>query len=256
MSTRFLGRAIKGERGASRAVGISRVVAAEKKIVSSFASSAPVWLALLPLDGVRGDTDDATTMGRLELPRFDAATANSSRSRLPPRFLLAGLAILTLLGLKLNYHHPSTPPAPPRVNPLRKPTTRIAANTTDYDLQGWFEASRQPGAMQEATLEERLQDWESAPIGELGNWVKFNALNCPKRLEENRNESQLKKAHMLWSSLTSDDIARLRGEMIEVLREAEAEGLMGEKHWGKGRGLVFTAGNAVRCFHPSASSSR
>lgn len=44
--------------------------------------------------------------------------------------------------------------------------------------------------------------------------------------------------------------------MIEYLRTAEKEGEMSEKAWGKGRGLVFTAGNSVSFVHESGGAQR
>ena len=58
----------------------------------------------------------------------------------------------------------------------------------------------------------------------------------------------------------SKDIGALRDEMIGHLRNANAVGRMSEERWGTGRGLVFTAGNAVSSLYThrqfSASSLR
>lgn len=49
----------------------------------------------------------------------------------------------------------------------------------------------------------------------------------------------------MWSSLNSTTLYRdLRGEMIRFLRKANKQGKMSDKAWGRGRGLVFTAGNS------------
>ena len=45
--------------------------------------------------------------------------------------------------------------------------------------------------------------------------------------------------------MNSTDIEDLRRSMIRFLRRANREGRMSESKWGTGRGLVFTAGNAV-----------
>lgn len=46
--------------------------------------------------------------------------------------------------------------------------------------------------------------------------------------------------------MNSTFIGDLRSSMIRFLRRADKKGLMSKSAWGEGRGLVFTAGNAVR----------
>lgn len=69
---------------------------------------------------------------------------------------------------------------------------------------------------------------------------------CPDyRIRPNQNTGMLDKSHLLWAAMNSSRILGLRGEMVSYLRKAEKEGKMSEKAWGRGRGLVFTAGNSV-----------
>lgn len=56
----------------------------------------------------------------------------------------------------------------------------------------------------------------------------------------------LENSALLWASQNSTVTFGLRDEMINYLRNCEKEGKMGKDAWGSGRGLVFTAGNAVR----------
>lgn len=49
---------------------------------------------------------------------------------------------------------------------------------------------------------------------------------------------------LLSSAVNTSRVISLRTEMISFMREAKKEGRM--KNVGRGKGLVFTAGNAVR----------
>jgi hypothetical protein len=43
------------------------------------------------------------------------------------------------------------------------------------------------------------------------------------------------------------EVAKLRQEMFNYLLDIQAGGLLGPEHYGVGRGIVFSAGNLVRC---------
>ncbi|GAA5992174.1 hypothetical protein JCM11641_007787 [Rhodosporidiobolus odoratus] len=99
-----------------------------------------------------------------------------------------------------------------------------------------------------ATTRERLDEWEFEAPGwgvEPGDWVRKNAETCPSyRIRPNQNGQMLENAHVLWASMNTTGLMAQRKEMIDYLRKREQEGAMSEKAWGKGKGLVFTAGNA------------
>ncbi|BGP43439.1 hypothetical protein JCM10449v2_007474 [Rhodotorula kratochvilovae] len=120
-----------------------------------------------------------------------------------------------------------------------------AASTEELDER--FERARKPLPVA-AGLEERLRAWEDDAPGwgvESADWVRKNLEFCPPhRIRPNQNSDLLNNAHLVWSSMNSSRVMQLRGEMAAYLRKREREGAMGEKAWGEGKGLVFTAGNA------------
>ncbi|KAM0790329.1 hypothetical protein ACM66B_003214 [Microbotryomycetes sp. NB124-2] len=114
----------------------------------------------------------------------------------------------------------------------------ISANETD-----WQRAS-EPLSV-DASFDERLAAWRSAPRNEPSDWVARNLRTCPEyRIKPNQNSQMLDKSHMLWASMNSTQVFGLRDEMIAYLRRVYNEGKLDKQHWGNGRGLVFTAGNA------------
>ncbi|KAK4047491.1 hypothetical protein OIV83_005404 [Microbotryomycetes sp. JL201] len=114
----------------------------------------------------------------------------------------------------------------------------ISANETD-----WQRASEPLKA--DATFDERLAAWRSAPRNEPSDWVARNLRTCPEyRIKPNQNSQMLDKSHMLWASMNSTQLFGLRDEMIAYLRNVSDAGKLDKQHWGQGRGLVFTAGNA------------
>ncbi|MBW0500979.1 hypothetical protein O181_040694 [Austropuccinia psidii MF-1] len=95
-----------------------------------------------------------------------------------------------------------------------------------------------------ASLDDRLNDWASAPLPEPAEWVKFNLKTCSDhRVGKNANYDLLKRAHLFWSTITSDHIRDKRKELINYLKLVQRIGLLDQDYFGKGKGIVFTAGN-------------
>ncbi|GAA6021382.1 hypothetical protein JCM10207_002029 [Rhodosporidiobolus poonsookiae] len=99
-----------------------------------------------------------------------------------------------------------------------------------------------------ATTAERLDEWEVELPGwdvEPADWVRKGLETCPQyRIKPSQNGQMLDNSHTLWASMNTTAIMGIRSEMIGYLRKREKEGATSEKAWGKGKGLVFTAGNA------------
>ncbi|GAA5873215.1 hypothetical protein JCM8547_008603 [Rhodosporidiobolus lusitaniae] len=115
------------------------------------------------------------------------------------------------------------------------------------ELKEKFDRATRPMPV-DATTEDRLDEWEFEAPGwgvEPADWVRRNMETCPSyRIRPNENTQQLGNSHLVWSSMNTTAIMGYRNEMISYLRKRGQEGAMGPKAWGKGKGLVFTAGNA------------
>ena len=106
----------------------------------------------------------------------------------------------------------------------------------------------------EATLETRMMAWRESPIANGSDWRVFNDEACVNESAyRNENVVLKEKAEEVWTFLDSKDrVQEVREELIGVLEKAEREGRLEVREEEKGRrGIVLTAGNAVR----SASSS-
>ncbi|KAF8577361.1 glycosyltransferase family 71 protein [Ramaria rubella] len=104
-----------------------------------------------------------------------------------------------------------------------------------------------------ATLEERLKAFRNAPgVGwEPADFVNWNLETC-SNVVENHNNDLLAKSSLVWSVLNSSAVIQHRERMARFLEEKQKEGAFDSVHIseggrgfvGKGRGIVFTAGNA------------
>ncbi|GAA5998961.1 uncharacterized protein JCM10292_005826 [Rhodotorula paludigena] len=122
-----------------------------------------------------------------------------------------------------------------------------AEDRTPEELDKLFEQAKLPLEVG-ASTEERLRVWEDEAPGwgvEPAEWVAKNLETCPShRIKPNQNLDLLNNAHLTWAAMSTKRIMELRKEMVAYLRRREKDGAMGEKAWGQGKGLVFTAGNA------------
>jgi len=123
----------------------------------------------------------------------------------------------------------------------------IIAGELTHSLRGTSPSEWQsptPPLPLHAKLHQRLQAWRAAPIPEPALWVQFNLQTCPDdRIGKNANYDLLKRAHLMWATMNSTHVRDKREEMIRNLEESERSGLLDEKNYGNGRGIVFTAGN-------------
>ncbi|KAK4046908.1 hypothetical protein OIO90_006390 [Microbotryomycetes sp. JL221] len=123
---------------------------------------------------------------------------------------------------------------------LRQAGWYMSANATD-----WTKATQPLPLNDKTTLQHRLQAWKSSPRNEPNDWVAKNLETCPEyRIKPNQNSQMLDKSHMLWASMNSTQVFGLRDEMIHYIQQCQTQGKLSKDQWGKGRGLVFTAGNA------------
>lgn len=126
-----------------------------------------------------------------------------------------------------------------------KNTNLVSNLTTSLEGDSPVEwQSPTPPLSLDAKLQQRLQAWRSAPIPEPATWVQFNLQTCPdSRVGKNANYDLLKRAHLMWATMNSTHVRSKREEMIGHLEESDRLGLISEKYFGEGRGIVFTAGN-------------
>lgn len=133
------------------------------------------------------------------------------------------------------------------------PATCDGTSATVYRLRNssracedWFSPS--PPLPRTASLSARLEDWLAAPVGSYDLRREFNLLSCGNpSVRRQRNQLQVRENGDLWRSLAPEQIREIRRELVQVLRVAERSGRFAEPEDRKGtRGLVWTAGNAVR----------
>ncbi|ORY81239.1 mannosyltransferase putative-domain-containing protein [Leucosporidium creatinivorum] len=183
----------------------------------------------------------------------------SSASNFTPRRLYLPLSLLTICLLTVaSWHFSGSAPSTTNVLGYWSGSKLVAEGAVSSTVSssssgrtGTKGAGRDPWQQAtealdvRASLEERLAAWESSPRNEPADWVAKNLETCPDyRIKPNQNMQMLENSHLKWATMNSSRINGLRGEMIAYLRKAEKEGKMGQKAWGKGRGLVFTAGNS------------
>ncbi|KDQ21097.1 glycosyltransferase family 71 protein [Botryobasidium botryosum FD-172 SS1] len=101
----------------------------------------------------------------------------------------------------------------------------------------------------DATLEQRLAAWRNSPgiDWEPPDFVRWNLETCGDVIP-NHNRDLISKSSLLWGSLNSTALIGLRERMAAHLEQKRDEGVF-EAHGprglvGKGRGIVFTAGNS------------
>ncbi|KIJ26403.1 glycosyltransferase family 71 protein, partial [Sphaerobolus stellatus SS14] len=105
-----------------------------------------------------------------------------------------------------------------------------------------------------ATLSDRLTAFRTAPGAgwEPATFVKWNLETC-SNVVPNHNKDLLAKSTLVWASLNSSEIMGHREKMAGFLEQKEREGAFhdpvhvsegGKGLVGRGRGIVFTAGNA------------
>ncbi|GAA5958578.1 hypothetical protein JCM3765_006679 [Sporobolomyces pararoseus] len=117
------------------------------------------------------------------------------------------------------------------------------AEYTEEEMKIRWEQATKPLPHETGTLE-RLENWENTLREvEAGEWVEKNLETCPdSRIRPNQNNQMLDKSHLVWASMSSRKILRMRKEMADYIRRKVAEGAL--ENYGSGKGLVFTAGNA------------
>lgn len=109
-----------------------------------------------------------------------------------------------------------------------------------------------------ASLSSRIAAWRLAsPSAPREVWTAFNAKACdnPSVRRSKNNIHTHDKGEKSWSGLSEDAVREVRENMIGALEDAEREGRLGVRDVERGRrGIVFTAGNAVRFSSYTASS--
>lgn len=63
------------------------------------------------------------------------------------------------------------------------------------------------------------------------------------------------RAHLMWATMNRTHYRNKREELITHLETASRKGYLSPKNHGTGRGIIFTAGNAVSQYHQSDLAS-
>lgn len=114
--------------------------------------------------------------------------------------------------------------------------------------QDWISPS--PALPRTATLNDRLEAWLAAPIGNPETWTAFNSLTCGNpSVRREQNQLHFRNNHEFWNGIDEDRVRAIRQELAGVLRAAEQDGRFdraaGIDYSPPKRGIVWTAGNAV-----------
>lgn len=180
---------------------------------------------------------------RLPSPSISSLKRLSQTPLFRALFLLS--ALLSLLTLHLFLSFP-----PPTQIYVRAPAvcTHVPPRlTVDGEGRRWEAPS--VAFTLKATLEMRLAAWKQSPIANGSDWRVFNDETCGNEsVRRNENVVLREKAEEVWRLLeTGERIREVRDELVGVLERAEKEGKLVVREEEKGRrGIVFTAGNAVR----------
>lgn len=118
------------------------------------------------------------------------------------------------------------------------------AEYTEEEMKIRWEQATKPLPFETGTLE-RLENWENTLREvEAGEWVEKNLETCPdSRIRPNQNNQMLDKSHLVWASMSSRKILRMRREMADYIRGKIAEGAL--ENYGSGKVSSFETINVV-----------
>lgn len=124
-----------------------------------------------------------------------------------------------------------------------RPCNRLTTTTTDGE--DWLSPS--PPLPADASLSSRLDAWLATPISTPGNWTSFNNQTCGNpSVRRSLNVVHERNSRQQWEDTSAEEVRELREGMVKVLRTAEKDGRFLPSREKSKRGIVFTAGNAVR----------
>jgi hypothetical protein len=111
------------------------------------------------------------------------------------------------------------------------------------------------------TLEERIGKFGSRPMANQSMWNAFNEEYCSDtRVGGQNNPYQVDASLETWEAMTIERVQEIRGGLIHVLQKAMKDGVIDETGQaiirGKGKGIVFCAGNAVSKYFVNQDSGR
>lgn len=99
-------------------------------------------------------------------------------------------------------------------------------------------------------LVDRMSKFLSRPMANQSMWNAFNEEYCSDiRVGGQNNPYQVDASLATWEAMTIERVQEIRGGLIHVLQKAMEDGVIDETGQavsrGKGKGIVFCAGNAV-----------
>ncbi|KAG0143192.1 hypothetical protein CROQUDRAFT_661603 [Cronartium quercuum f. sp. fusiforme G11] len=119
----------------------------------------------------------------------------------------------------------------------------LTTSFSDAEITNWQSPTK--ALSLNSSLFDRLKDWRNSPLPEPAIWVQFNSKTCPDdRIGKNANLNLLGRAHLMWATMNRTHFKNKREELITYLELVEKRGLLKPNRYGKGKGIVFTAGNA------------
>lgn len=141
------------------------------------------------------------------------------------------------------------------LEPCNEPTLSLSLNpNSSSQLIAWL--SPTPPLPSNSSLSSRIEAFLSSPLGSVETHKKWNEQTCSNEnspaIKWNTNQLHSRENREYWEGITEGEVRRVREELAGVLRNAEKvdkrlNQFGGEtKLDGGGRGLVWTAGNAVR----------
>lgn len=102
----------------------------------------------------------------------------------------------------------------------------------------------------DATLEQRIEAWQSVPVANAADWHEFNLQTCPPNQNHNRLlhgyvDRMISEKRWLQYWQNPERIQQLREDLFKALLDHEAAQRDHPQSTGDGRGMVFAAGNSV-----------
>ena len=192
---------------------------------------------------------------------------------IPPELVSNSLQLSSLLSPHNDSHSLLRTPTPllhfsdplftfsPR-SPCNSLTLSLSLSNSSQ-LQSWL--SPTPPLPPNSTLSNRISSFLSAPLGSVQTHKKWNEQTCSNEnpsIKYNTNQLHSRENRDWWDTLSDEEVRGKRQELVSVLERARKEGRIDEfggeirRSWdeGGGRGLVWTAGNAVS-YHSLCSLS-
>lgn len=148
-------------------------------------------------------------------------------------------------------------------SPCNALTLSLSLSNSSSQIESWL--SPTPPLPPNSTLSNRIASFLSAPLGSVETHKKWNRQVCSNEnpsIKYNTNQLHSRENGDWWDTLSEEELRGKRAELVSVLERARKEDRVDEfggeirkdEDDAGGRGMVWTAGNAVS-YHSLCSLS-